>query len=87
MSMDLNVWKYKEGAVHGNNKIYGLVCCDGKMLGNLKSLSIDGRFKRIAFVFSDWIVLDKSLLSNTCIQMQLFDSRKTVYGTRISERQ
>ena len=58
MSMDLNFWKYKEGAVHDNNKIYELVCCDGKMVEGLEELPINEIFEKIASVFSDWNALD-----------------------------
>lgn len=60
MSMDLNFWKYKEGAAHDDNRIYELACCDGKMVEELESLPIDEIFKKIASVFSDWTALDKN---------------------------
>lgn len=60
MSMDLNFWKYKEGAVHDNSRIYELACCDGKIVEELEPLPIDEIFKKVASVFSDWIALDKN---------------------------
>ncbi len=35
MSMDLNFWKYKEGATHDDSKVYGLACCDGEYMEEL----------------------------------------------------
>lgn len=59
MSMDLNFWKYKEGAVHDDNRIYELACCDGETMEELESLPIDEIFKKVASVFSDWTALDE----------------------------
>ena len=60
MSMDLNFWKYKEGAVHDNNKIYELACCDGKMVDGLEELLVNEIIEKIASVFSDWTALDNN---------------------------
>jgi len=41
MSMDLNFWKYKEGAAHDDSRVYELACCDGGHMDVLESLPID----------------------------------------------
>ena len=64
MSMDLNFWKYKEGAVHDDDKIYELACCDGKRVEGLENLPINEITKKIASVFSDWIALDNNHYEN-----------------------
>ncbi len=64
MSMDLNFWKYKEGVVHDNKKIYELACCDGKTMEELENLPIDEIFKKINSVFSNWTALDKNHYEN-----------------------
>ena len=60
MSMDLNFWKYKEGAIHDNDRIYKRACCDGEVAEELESLPIDEILKKTASAFSDWTVLDQS---------------------------
>lgn len=60
MSMDLNFWKYKEGAVHDDIRTYELACCDGETMEELESLPIDDILKKVASVFSDWTALDKN---------------------------
>lgn len=59
MGMDLNFWKYKEGAVHDDSKIYELACCDGELAEVLEPLPIDDILDKIASVFSDWASMDK----------------------------
>lgn len=60
MSMNLNFWKYKEGAKHDDSRVYELACCDGKTVEELESLPIDEILKKIASVFSGWTALDKN---------------------------
>lgn len=60
MSMDLSFWKYKEGAVHDDTRVYELACCDGEAAEGLENLPIEEIIKKIAFVFSDWTALDCS---------------------------
>lgn len=64
MSYDINFWKYKEGVVHDDNRIYEQACCDGKLMEELESLPIDEILTRIASVFSDWTALDKNHYEN-----------------------
>ncbi len=60
MSVDLNFWKYKKGAVHDHSKVYELACCDGETVEGLESLPLDEILNKIAAVFSDWTALDQN---------------------------
>lgn len=40
MSMDLNFWKYKEGAAHDDSRVYELACCDGGHMDVLDRKSV-----------------------------------------------
>ncbi len=54
MSMDLNFWKYKEGAAHDDSRVYELACCDGGHMDVLEPLPIDEIIGKTAAVFSGW---------------------------------
>lgn len=58
MSMDLDFWKYKDGAAHDNTAVYETACCDGELMDELESLPIDEILKKVAAAFSDWTVHD-----------------------------
>lgn len=58
MSMDLNFWKYKEGAAHNDGAVYETACCGGEVMDGLEALPIDEIMKKVADVFSDWTVQD-----------------------------
>lgn len=60
MSMDLNFWKYKEGAVHDDGRVYERACCDGERMEELEGLSIKEILKKVASVFFDWTALSDS---------------------------
>lgn len=60
MSMDLNFWKYKEGATHDDSKVYGLACCDGEYMEELEPLPVDDILGEIAAAFSSWDSPDKN---------------------------
>lgn len=56
MSVELNFWRYKEGANHNDSNIYKIACCDGRILKELEELPIDEILKKISFVFLDWTI-------------------------------
>lgn len=58
MSMDLNFWKYKENTVHDHEKVYQTACCDGELMEELETLSVDQILKKISVIFSDWTIQD-----------------------------
>lgn len=59
MGLDLNFWKYKEGAVHNDIKVYETACCDGEIFDGLEDLPIDEITGTISSVFSSWNSIDK----------------------------
>ena len=59
MSMDLNFWRYKKGAVHDHRKVYETACCDRDLVEDLESLPTEKILEKIAEVFSDWTQLDE----------------------------
>ena len=60
MSMNLNFWKYKKGAVHNDSNVYEAACCDGEVVDGLEELPIDEIMDKIASVFSGWTALDQN---------------------------
>ncbi len=61
MSVDLDFWRYKEGAAHDNDKVYRLACCDGETVEGLEDLPIEDILKKTASVFSDWNALSENI--------------------------
>ncbi|MFG6392990.1 MAG: hypothetical protein K1W24_02190 [Lachnospiraceae bacterium] len=59
MGMDLDFWKYKEGASHNDGKVYELACCDGKVLEELENLPSDSILEDIAYAFKGWDAIDR----------------------------
>ncbi len=59
MSVELNFWKYKEGVMHDDERIYRQACCDGELVAELESLPVDEILDKIASAFSDWTVRNK----------------------------
>lgn len=51
MHVDLNFWKYKEGVIHDDSKIYEMACCTGATVNRLESLPIDGFWKKLLSLF------------------------------------
>lgn len=51
MSYDLNFWKYKECAVHDNQKIYAQACCNGEIVETLEDLPIEEILKKFLMSF------------------------------------
>lgn len=60
MSYDLNFWKYKDGAIHDNQKIYESACCDGEISEALENLPIEDILNKISCAFSDWTSLNNN---------------------------
>lgn len=58
MSLDLNFWRYKEGAVHDDSRVYEAACCDGEALDILEDLPIGDILAEVARTFPDWTVQD-----------------------------
>lgn len=58
MSVDYSFWKYQQGAVHDDGRIY-MALCDGEELAELQPLPIQEIRERIHEVFSDWDWLDE----------------------------
>ena len=56
MSMDLNFWKYKEGAAHDHAAVYQAACCNGEPVDELETLPVDEILKKAVEVFSDWSI-------------------------------
>lgn len=58
MSMDIDFWKYKKGAIHNDTKVYETACCDGEVMDILEAIPVDDILKKITSAFSDWSMLD-----------------------------
>ncbi len=55
MSIDLDFWKYKDGARKEDGKVYEAVCCEGGSMDTLAELPVKDIMKRVGEVFSDWV--------------------------------
>ncbi len=58
MSMDLNFWRYKEGASRDHERVYEAACCEGEQLEELEPLPVEDILKSIADAFPDWAAGD-----------------------------
>ena len=73
MSMDFSFWKYKEGAVRDNKRVYESACCDGNIMEELENLPIEEIMNKITSVFSDWTALTETLYENEKEDKGAFD--------------
>lgn len=64
MSMDLDFWKYREGAAHNDSKIYEAACCDGKISEDLENLPIEEILEKVAAAFPCWKALNSKSYEN-----------------------
>lgn len=78
MSVDLDFWRYKEGAVHDNDKIYSLACCDGETVEGLEDLPIEDILKKTASVFSDWNALNENIYEKSDASFEISVTSQTV---------
>lgn len=90
MSMDLNFWKYREGVAHNNSKVYEMACCDGEIVEELETLSINEILEKVASVFSDWTALDNNNYEKEgCGAFEIFTTSQIVrfdcYGMKESD--
>lgn len=58
MSMDLDFWRYKEGAAHDDQTVYERVCCDGEDTDLLEELPIAEVLSELEKTFPKWTKLD-----------------------------
>ena len=64
MSMDLDFWKYREGAVHNDSRIYETACCDGEISEDLETLPIKEILEKVAAAFPGWKALNSKSYEN-----------------------
>lgn len=57
MSVDLNFWRYKEGAARDHRRVYRLACCEGEALEELETLPVEDILGKLAAAFGDWTAL------------------------------
>lgn len=60
MSLDLNFWRYQDGAAHDDAKVYETACCCGETVNGLETLPIQEILREIAGRFSDWTAVSPS---------------------------
>lgn len=78
MSVDLDFWRYKEGADHDNDKVYNSACCDGEAVEGLEKLPIKDILKKIATVFSDWSAISENIYEKGDASFEISSTPQTV---------
>lgn len=79
MSMDLDFWRYKEGAVHDDQTVYERVCCDGEVMDILEELPISGILSELDKAFFKWTKLDENHFeSSSGAMLELFHTPMSI---------
>lgn len=60
MSVDLDFWRYKEGAAHNDQTVYERVCCNGESMELLEELPIAEILSELEKTFCKWNKLDEN---------------------------
>lgn len=58
MSIDLNFWKYQNGACLDHAAVYQNACCENERVEGLEDLPVEDILKAIADAFCDWNAMD-----------------------------